>query len=180
MGGKPVRPNSPRAAVRAGLGWVPEERKTEGLVLGMSVSQNLTIASLDRVSRAGVMDEPAERRAADRLRSALKIKTSGLGQPVSALSGGNQQKIVFGKWLLARSRALILSDPTRGVDVGARAEIYREIEDFLQSGGAALVLTSDIDEAMLFDRIMVISRGRIIGEFAKGQIDHDQLIASLQ
>ena len=180
VNGKPVRPNSPRAAVRAGLGWVPEERKTEGLVLGMSVSQNLTIASLDRVSRAGVLDEPAERRAADRLRSALKIKTSGLGQPVSALSGGNQQKIVFGKWLLARSRALILSDPTRGVDVGARAEIYREIEDFLQSGGAALVLTSDIDEAMLFDRIMVISRGRIIGEFAKGQIDHDQLIASLQ
>jgi len=180
VNGKPVRPNSPRAAVLAGLGWVPEERKTEGLVLGMSVSQNLTIASLDRVSRAGLLNEPAERRAADRLRSALKIKTSGLGQPVSALSGGNQQKIVFGKWLLARSRALILSDPTRGVDVGARAEIYREIEDFLQSGGAALVLTSDIDEAMLFDRIMVISRGRIIGEFAKGEIDHDQLIALLQ
>lgn len=178
--GKSIRPNSPRHSVKAGLGWVPEERKTQGLVLGMSVAGNLTIASLDRISRMAVVDQGGERRAAQRLSNSLRIKAPSLDHPASSLSGGNQQKIVFGKWLLACSDAMILSDPTRGVDVGARVEIYREIEAFLDAGGAALIVTSDIDEAMMFDRILVMSRGRIVGEFAHGQIDHDTLMSLLR
>ncbi len=178
--GKPIRAGSPRSAVAAGIGWVPEERKSQGLILNMSVRDNLTVSSLHSVSRFALLDGGRETAAARRMTRALSIKTPTLDHAVKTLSGGNQQKIVFGKWLLAGSTVMILSDPTRGVDVGAREEIYREIRSFLDEGGAALVVTSDIDEAMLFDRILVIARGRLVGEFRHGQVDHDTFLSLLR
>ena len=180
VNGRAIRPNSPGAAVKGGLAWVPEERKTQGLVLGMSVCGNLTNACLDRVSRLAIIDRRLERRAARTMTTSLKIKAASLDHAVSTLSGGNQQKIVFGKWLLARSKAMILSDPTRGVDVGARIELYREIEDYVTAGGAALVVTSDIDEAMIFDRVLVMSRGEVVGEFVGGEVDQGELLSLLR
>ena len=180
VNGRAIRPNSPGAAVKGGLAWVPEERKTQGLVLGMSVCGNLTNACLDRVSRLAIIDRRLERRAARTMTTSLKIKAASLDHGVSTLSGGNQQKIVFGKWLLARSKAMILSDPTRGVDVGARIELYREIEDYVTAGGAALVVTSDIDEAMIFDRVLVMSRGEVVGEFVGGEVDQGELLSLLR
>lgn len=178
--GEPIPPNSPLASVRAGLGWIPEERKTQGLVLNMSVSGNLALSSLQRIARMTIVSGRRERAAAASLVRALGIRTPSLTHAVKTLSGGNQQKVVFGKWLRARSRVLILSDPTRGVDVGAREEIYREIREFLAAGGGALVVTSDVDEAMLFDRIFVISRGRLVGEFHRGQVDQARFLSLLR
>ena len=178
--GESVQSDSPRASVQAGLGWIPEERKTQGLVLNMSVSGNLVLSSLKRISRLAFVSGRRERIAAASVVRLLGIRTPSLTHAVRTLSGGNQQKVVFGKWLRAHSRVLILSDPTRGVDVGAREEIYREIREFLASGGAALVVTSDVDEAMLFDRIFVISRGRLVGEFRRGEVDPAKFLALLR
>jgi ribose transport system ATP-binding protein len=178
--GVAIPPNAPRASVRAGLGWIPEERKTQGLVLNMSVSGNLALSSLQRIARMAIVSRRRELAAAASVARSLGIRTPSLSHAVRTLSGGNQQKVVFGKWMRARSHALILSDPTRGVDVGAREEIYREIREFLRRGGAALVVTSDVDEALRFDRIFVISRGRLVGEFLHGQVDHARFVSLLR
>jgi ribose transport system ATP-binding protein len=178
--GRRIVANSPRASALAGVGWVPEERKSQGLVLNMSVRGNLTLSSLNDVSRVSVINDKREKRTARNLAKLLSVRAPSLEHPISSLSGGNQQKIVFGRWLLAKSRVMILSDPTRGVDVGARADIYREIDAFLEGGGAALVVTSDIDEAMLFDRILVIARGRVVGEFSRDNVNYPQLLSLLR
>jgi ribose transport system ATP-binding protein len=178
--GREVSVKSPRAAIRAGLAWVPEERKSQGLVLGMSVSANLALASIAKTARHGLLFSRAERRAAEQSVSALGIKTPSVGQKVGALSGGNQQKVVLGKWLLADSKIMVASEPTRGVDVAAKDDIYGEIRKFLRLGGSVLILTAELDEALLCDRVYVISQGRIAGEFEHNQIDSDRLVSMLR
>ncbi|GAA1567450.1 sugar ABC transporter ATP-binding protein [Dactylosporangium maewongense] len=180
VNGRKLSSRSPRATIRAGLGWLPEERKVQGLVLGMSVAQNLTVTDLNQVSKLGFLRRRVEQRLAKKLSSTLAIKTRGVDQPVGTLSGGNQQKVVFGKWLLAGSRVLILSEPTRGIDVAAKEEIYREMRNFLAEGGSILVSSSEIDEALMCDRIYVLGRGRVVGEFSHDDIEHDRLVSLLR
>jgi ABC-type sugar transport system ATPase subunit len=156
---------APADAITAGLAFVPEDRKAQGLVLGLSVQDNLALSSLGRMSRLGVVDDPqVERTALSRLRD-LSIKVPGLGAEVATLSGGNQQKVVIGKWLELAPRVLLLDEPTRGVDVGAKVEIYALIEDLTARGHAVVLASSDLPEVVrLADRVLVLREGKLAGE----------------
>ena len=162
--GKSVELSSPAAAIAAGIAFVPEDRKAMGLVLSLGVAENLALSSLTRLSRFGLLDQTrAETSALARLRD-MSIKAPGLDAEVSTLSGGNQQKIVIGKWLDLEPRVLLLDEPTRGVDVGAKAEIYRLVEELTSRGHAVLLASSDLPEVIrLADRVHVLREGRLAG-----------------
>ncbi|MEU5240287.1 sugar ABC transporter ATP-binding protein [Streptomyces lydicus] len=166
-----------RAAMRAGLGLVPEDRKGQGLVLDASLQDNLTLARLDRDTRGGLVDRGAQRRSAATVAEQLKVRMSGLAQPARTLSGGNQQKLVIGKWLLADTRLLILDEPTRGIDVGAKVEIYQLINELTASGRAVLMISSDLPEVLgMSDRVLVMSQGRLAGELSGDEATQDAVM----
>jgi len=169
--GKPAELSSPRGAIAAGLAYVPEDRKALGLVLGLSVADNLALSALGRLSKLGIVDgAKAEHSALARLRE-LSIKAPSLGAEVATLSGGNQQKIVIGKWLELAPRVLLLDEPTRGVDVGAKAEIYALVEELTARGHAVVLASSDLPEVMrLADRVIVLREGVQAGELRGGDI----------
>jgi ribose transport system ATP-binding protein len=173
VNGREQRIKSPVQAIRLGLGLLPEERKSQGLVLNMSVSSNTTMAALSRFTRNLLLSRSREIRAAQEMRESLAIKTSSVTQPVSNLSGGNQQKVVFAKWLLSQAKTLIFSEPTRGVDVGAKVEIYELIRRFVHDGGSVLIITAELEEALMCDRVVVLTRGRVAGVLDRHELDHD-------
>jgi ABC-type sugar transport system ATPase subunit len=178
--GRAVNPKNAIAAIRAGIGLLPEERKTQGLVLGMSVGQNITLANLRDFSRSSIIDSRKERRAGQQMREALEMKVHSLEQPAVTLSGGNQQKIVLAKWLVSRAKVLVFHEPTRGVDVGAKEEIYDLIRTFVEQGGSAVLMSAELSETMMCDRILVLARGRIVGQFEHDEVDaHGDAILSL-
>ncbi|MEW9518494.1 sugar ABC transporter ATP-binding protein [Streptomyces tubercidicus] len=175
--GKELARGDVRAAMRAGLGLVPEDRKGQGLVLDASLQDNLTLARLDRDTRGGLVDRSAQRREAATVAAQLKVRMSGLGQSARTLSGGNQQKIVIGKWLLADTRLLILDEPTRGIDVGAKVEIYQLINELTASGRAVLMISSDLPEVLgMSDRVLVMSQGRLAGELSAEEATQDAVM----
>jgi ribose transport system ATP-binding protein len=178
--GRPVSLRSPAAAIRAGIGLIPEDRKTQGLVLDMTLTPNISMASLGGVSRLGLLRGRREQQLAERMVERLDVQPRRTAHRAGQLSGGNQQKVVFAKWLAAGAKLLILSEPTRGVDVAAKEGIYQAIGDFLAEGGSALLLSSEIDEAMMCDRIYVLARGHVAGEFNHDEIDPDRLLALLR
>jgi ribose transport system ATP-binding protein len=155
----PIHTRTPVQAIRAGLGFVTEDRKAQGLVLDLSLRENI---SLPRVpSHGGVIDRKAEKRQTRGLIEQLKIRTRDMELPVRALSGGNQQKVVLAKWLALKPRVLILDEPTRGVDVGGKAEIYQIINQLVASGVAILMISSELPEVLaMSDRILVMHEGR--------------------
>ena len=156
---------SPRARIRAGIGLVAGERKRQGLIGPLSVTANTTLPFLEGFQRGGFIDGSAEREATAGRISALKVRTTGPEQEIRLLSGGNQQKICLGRWMLSPMRLLILEEPTRGVDLGARRDIYREIRRMAEEGAAVLVISSDAEEiAGLSDRVLALSSGRIAAE----------------
>ena len=169
--GKPVALTRPADAIAAGIAFVPEDRKAMGLVLSLSVADNLALSSLGRLTRLGVVDGTrAEQTALARLRD-LSIKAPGIGAEVATLSGGNQQKVVIGKWLELAPRVLLLDEPTRGVDVGAKAEIYRLVEELTARGHAVVLASSDLPEVVrLADRVLVLREGRVAGTLAGAAI----------
>ena len=171
VAGAPVTLRAPADAIACGLAFVPEDRKAQGLVLGASVADNLALAALPRLSWFGIVDAArAEQAALARLRD-LTIKAPGLGAEVATLSGGNQQKVVIGKWLELSPRVLLLDEPTRGVDVGAKAEIYKLIEQLTARGHAVLLASSDLPEVIrLADRVLVLREGRLAGSLARPSI----------
>jgi ribose transport system ATP-binding protein len=179
--GKPVKVNSPTKAKSAeiGMALIPEDRKTEGLMLPMTVTENLSFASLDRISRGGVIDREGERGKIDEMIQLLAIKTAGSGLPVGALSGGNQQKVVIAKWLMNKPRIILLNDPTRGIDVGTKQELYQLLAN-LAAGGAAIVFYStDYDELIgCCDRVLVMYDGAVKTELAGAAVTERALIAS--
>jgi ABC-type sugar transport system ATPase subunit len=180
--GRPFAPRSPAQAVRAGLGLVPEERRSEGLVLTKSVAFNLSLANLKAIV-AGPASPliSARRRQAQALACirSLAIKTEGPETPVGRLSGGNQQKVVIGRWLQSAPKVLILDEPTRGVDVGARAEIHRLIRELAARGMAVLVISSEPDELPdLCDRVLVMNEGRIVGALEGSALTRSAIIAA--
>lgn len=163
--GTRYRPATPREAIARGVVYLPEERKTLGLVLGMTVRENTTLAALGRFSRLGVLRRAAEGGAATAQVQALDLRPPDIERPAATLSGGNQQKVVMGKWLLADADVLIVDEPTRGVDVGAKSEIHRRIRALADAGKAVLVVSSELPEVLaLADRILVMCEGRIAGE----------------
>ncbi|MER9025735.1 ATP-binding cassette domain-containing protein [Mesorhizobium sp. M0815] len=166
--GRPYTPSSPAAAVQVGLGLVPEERRAEALFLSKSIAFNLSIANLDRVAFGRylpLMNRRARTSMAGEMIRALSIKARNASTPVGRLSGGNQQKVAIGRWLQRIPKVLILDEPTRGVDIGARTEIHRLIRQQAEAGMAVLVISSEPDELPeLCDRVLVMAEGRIVRE----------------
>jgi ribose transport system ATP-binding protein len=151
-------------AIVDGIGHVPEERKSQGLVLDASVNENLGYATMKSTSHAGLVDRSGQRRRAQNVAEKLRVRMASLDQPVRNLSGGNQQKVVIGRWILADSSILLLDELTRGVDVGAKVEIYQLINAVTDAGGAVLMVSSELPEVIgMSDRILVMSHGRAMG-----------------
>ncbi|MEC4020092.1 sugar ABC transporter ATP-binding protein [Streptomyces sp. H27-D2] len=166
------------AALRAGIGLVPEDRKGQGLLLDATVQENLGLVTLRRATRAGLVDLAGQRRDAVRISERLGVRMAGLGQHVRTLSGGNQQKVVIGKWLLAETKVLILDEPTRGIDVGAKVEIYQLVNALTASGHAVLMISSDLPEVLgMSDRVLVMAQGRIAGELSAERATQDAVMA---
>ncbi|WP_104062244.1 sugar ABC transporter ATP-binding protein [Arthrobacter sp. 4R501] len=163
--GSPVTLSGPASAIRAGIALVPESRKTQGLVLDQSIASNVVLASLGHVSSAGVVRPSAVKRVASKAQKQLGIKSASLRQEVTTLSGGNQQKVLLAKWLETKPRVLILDEPTRGVDVGAKAEIYQIINECTHAGVAVLVISSELPELIgLSSRVHVMREGQLVAE----------------
>jgi ribose transport system ATP-binding protein len=174
--GREVELPSPRAAMDAGIALVPEDRKRAGLVLTMSVRENLAMASWRRTSRKGLRRPAREATATTRVAADLSIRAANLEVAASTLSGGNQQKIAIGKWLLNEPSVLILDEPTRGVDVGAKAEIYVLIEELARQGMAVLVISSELLEVIrLAHRVVVMAKGEVVGEEPGGAATEESL-----
>ncbi|MEW9805742.1 sugar ABC transporter ATP-binding protein [Mesorhizobium sp. ZMM04-5] len=179
--GSPANIRSPAHARAAGIGMalIPEDRKTEGLMLPMTVRENLAFAAMDKVSRHGVIDRQAEDRLLDEMVKLLAIRTAGMEIPVGALSGGNQQKVVIAKWLMRHPRIILLNDPTRGIDVGTKQEIYQLLRRLAEEGAAILFYSTDYDELIgCCDRVLVLYDGEIKRELVGDEITEHALIAS--
>jgi ribose transport system ATP-binding protein len=177
--GEPLK-GPPRERIRRGLAFLTEDRRAEGLCLAASIADNLSLVTLERHSRTwlGWLDQTGLREVVRRMREAVRLAPqAGDGQPVRTLSGGNQQKVVLGKWLLAEPKVLILDEPTRGIDVGAKFEIYQLIHQLADRGAGVLVISSELEELMgLCDRILVLRQGAISGEFPRERFDREALL----
>ena len=168
---------SPRASIDAGLALVPEDRKRCGVILPMCVRENVSMVILRESSRAGIYDRAGERRLGHSLVDRLKIRAKGPDHVVRLLSGGNQQKVVFGKWLAAKPRVLLLDEPTRGIDVGAKGEIHEMMRSLAREGVAVLFVSSELEEIIaVADRVLVMHEGRIVGELARETLTEEAIM----
>ncbi|MGW2013369.1 sugar ABC transporter ATP-binding protein [Streptomyces sp. NPDC001927] len=175
--GRALRPGSVRAAVRAGLGLAPEERKAQGLLMLESVTRNVSVSTLARFARAGWIDRNGEREAARAATRELSLRPENPDVPVRTLSGGNQQKAVLARWLLRGCRVLLLDEPTRGVDVGARAELYAVIRRLADEGLAVLLVSSEVPEVLgLADRVLVLREGRVVHTAPARELDEHRVL----
>lgn len=171
LDGRPIHIRHPGQAVAAGILLAPEDRRLHGLILQDSVRHNLSLPNLDRLNRFGLVRRGQERAMGQQLRDRLRIRTPHLSQPVGLLSGGNQQKVVLGRWLAREPRVLILDEPTRGVDVGARSEIYALMDQLAGNGTAILMISSDLEELLgMSDRVLVLHEGRLAGELTRAEL----------
>jgi ribose transport system ATP-binding protein len=177
VGGKSVRIRSPNEAISLGIGLIPEDRKNQGVFLEMDVKWNISFSQVRRLSHRTVVDTGEETKLAGKYRDLLKIKTPGLEQQVKNLSGGNQQKVVLAKSLAAKSKILIFDEPTRGIDVGAKQEIYNLMCDLADSGIAIIMISSDMEELLgMSDRVIVLCEGRIAGEVPRTQFSQSHIL----
>jgi len=180
LAGKVATVNSPADAVAQGIGWVPEDRKLHGLVLGMNVQENSSMAILPRLSNwLGMIRPQEEKKLASHYVTALDIVTPSLTQTVRNLSGGNQQKVVLAKWLSSTPKLLIVDEPTRGIDVGAKSEIHKLLGQLAEQGMAILMISSELPEILaMSDRIVVMCQGRITGEFSHDEADQEKIMTA--
>ena len=175
--GRRLPPGSPSAAMAAGIGLVPEDRRQQGLVMDFSIERNIALASLDSVRRGGMIFRGAERTFARDWALRLQLKYARLSNPVWTLSGGNQQKTVLAKWLGRKPKLLIVDEPTRGIDVGTKAEVHRLLSELAAQGVAVLMISSELPEVLgMADRIIVLFEGRVMREFARADADEDAIM----
>ena len=176
LGGRPVRIASSGDAKRHGIAYVPEDRGTQGLVRPMTLRENVSLAVLRRIAPRAFIDRPAEDDLARDAIRRFNIRAYGPEQVVGKLSGGNQQKVVLGKWLATEPKLLIMDEPTRGIDVGAKAEIHRLMSELAAAGLAVLMISSELPEVLgMSDRVLVMREGRIVAEFARGEADQETI-----
>lgn len=176
--GREIDPRSPREAIDLGIALVPEDRKRHGALLTNSIKNNINMPIYERISRASVIDSGTERQTAEKYRKDIKIKCPTINQLVKNLSGGNQQKVILGKWLAADSQLIIFDEPTRGIDVGAKYEIYKLINDLVEAGRSVLMISSEMEELIgMSDRIIVLAEHRITGELQKEQFSADTIMS---
>lgn len=174
---KPLKKHSIRKSIAAGVALVPEDRKAQGLVLSSSVAENIGYSTLYSTAKLGFVDRAGQRAKANDVSQKLRVRLANINQHVKELSGGNQQKVVFGKWVAANSKILLLDEPTRGVDVGAKVEIYELINQITASGGAVVMVSSELPEVLgMSDRILVMSEGRVSGEVPAEGATQDQIM----
>jgi len=175
--GKEINPQSPREAIDLGIALVPEDRKRHGALLGISIKNNINMPIYERISKLSVINSRKEKEIAEKYREEIQIKCPTLNQLVKNLSGGNQQKVILGKWLAADCELIIFDEPTRGIDVGAKYEIYKLINELVESGRSVLMISSEMEELMgMSDRIIVLAENRITGELQKEEFDSDKIM----
>lgn len=177
--GKPVQIKSPRIAINLGLAYVSEDRQNEGLLMSSSVSNNMIIAILRRISKGGWINTNFERKVALEYKDKLRIRLRNVNQPIRELSGGNQQKVVLARWLLAKSKVLILDEPTHGIDVGAKVEVHRLMRDLANQGVAILMISSEMPEILaMSDRVVVMMKGRVTAQFKRAEATAEKILAA--
>ena len=177
VNGQRITRHSVRESMAAGVALVPEDRQREGLVLAMTVAENLSLAALPALARWGFVNRRQEAALADELMGSLSIKAAAPYVAAETLSGGNQQKIVLGKWLAHKPKVLILDEPTRGVDVAAKAQVHKIVRDLAATGMATLVISSEMQELLsLCDRLLVVRAGRIVGELSCAAATQEEVL----
>jgi ribose transport system ATP-binding protein len=175
--GKEINPKSPRDAINLGIALVPEDRKRHGALLGVSIKSNINMPIYDRISTLSVIDSKKENSTAEKYKDELSIKTPSLNQLVKNLSGGNQQKVILAKWIAANAELIIFDEPTRGIDVGAKYEIYKLVNDLVENGKTVLFISSEMEELIgMSDRIVVLKEGKITGELMKHEFDQNAIM----
>jgi ribose transport system ATP-binding protein len=175
--GRRIERFDPREAKHSGIGFITEDRQGQGIVPPLSVAENLALASLGRYTTAGLVNRKEQRGLAQKMIEELNIRTPSLEQEIRYLSGGNQQKVVIGKWLLADSKVLIMDEPTRGIDVGAKVEIYELMNELTEEGAGILMISSDLPEVLgMSDRILVMAGGRITGELSSEEASQEKVM----
>jgi galactofuranose transport system ATP-binding protein len=180
IGGKAARLDSPRDAIRAGFGFCSEDRKAEGIIPFLSVRENLTLAALPTLTRAGIVDRDKQQEIVDRFIKRLGIRCAGPDQPIRELSGGNQQKVLLARWLCLNPRLLLLDEPTRGIDVGAKAEIQSLVEELAESGLGVLLISSELEELVEgSDQVVVLREGRSVANLPRAQISQDAIMQAM-
>ncbi len=178
VAGKRIKVSRPSDAIGHGVGFVTEDRKRFGLVLDQTILNNMTLAGLRKLSGRFVTDVDAEAAAGERARKELRVKANSVFNVVGTLSGGNQQKVVLAKWLLTNPRVLFLDEPTRGIDVGAKQEIYAQINRLAEAGLAIVLVSSELPEVLgLSDRVLVLHEGRVTGEFRREEATPEAVMA---
>lgn len=179
LNGTPVPPRSPRKAIRAGMAFVPEDRRQQGLVIEGSVARNIASVIRGGLSRAGLLTSAAENKAAAPWAARLQVKTSALDMRAATMSGGNQQKVVIAKWLATEPSLLIIDEPTRGIDVGTKAEVHRLLSDLAGQGLAILMISSELPEVLgMADRVLVVCEGRITAEISRDEATPENVMAA--
>jgi ribose transport system ATP-binding protein len=175
---RPLAPRHPREAADAGLALVPEDRKALGIFLPESVAWNISLAGLQRHAHAGIfLNQDAARRDSEKVSAQLQVKAASLDTPVGTLSGGNQQKVALGKWLALKPEVLLLDEPTRGVDVGAKREIYKIMDQLAADGAAILFVSSEMEEVLaMSDRVLVMHEGRLSGELQRDELNEEAVM----
>jgi rhamnose transport system ATP-binding protein len=177
LGGRQLPAGSPLASMAAGMALVPEDRRQQGLVMDMSIDQNVALASLSRLSRLGLIRRSSERALAATWAGKLQLKFGRMRNSVSTLSGGNQQKVVLAKWLARAPQLLIIDEPTRGIDVGTKAEVHRILDGLVADGMAVLMISSELPEVLgMADRVLVLREGRLTAELTRAQADEDTIM----
>jgi ribose transport system ATP-binding protein len=178
VSGSEITIDSPISAIEAGIALAPEDRKQQGLVIDMTVRENLSLAALKRDQKqAGFLDISKEQEISDEMIKAMRVKTPNEDQVIRFLSGGNQQKVVLGKWLAMKPKVLLLDEPTRGIDVGAKSEIYTLMEELAESGVAILYVSSEMEEVLgMADRALVMHEGRITGELSRDELSEESVM----
>jgi ribose transport system ATP-binding protein len=175
--GKAITIGSPSDAIASGICYLPEDRKTHGVVLILSVRDNLTLASLDRLCSSNIISRKKEKMLADEYVRKLQIRTPDLDRKVMFLSGGNQQKVVIAKWLCAKSDIFIFDEPTRGIDVGAKVEVYSLINELVRQGAGVIMISSELPEILgMSDHILVMRKGRVTGEFTREEATQEKIL----
>ena len=175
--GKEVTIHSPKDAIQHGIAYVSEDRKNQGVLLKMSIRWNITLPILRELSKMTFINFKEENKCVDKYKDALRIKTPSINQLVGNLSGGNQQKVAVAKWLASESKILILDEPTRGIDVGAKQEIYELINRLTDEGLAIIMISSEMEEIMgMSDRMLVMAEGRIVGELDREEFSQNQIM----
>jgi len=178
LNGKEIHPKTPREAIDLGIAMLPEDRKRHGALLGVSIKNNINMPTYQRISKASVINLAVEKQRAEKYREEIQIKCPSVNQLVKNLSGGNQQKVILGKWLAADSQLVIFDEPTRGIDVGAKYEIYKLINDLVAEGRAVLMISSEMEELIgMSDRIIVLAEKQMTGELQKEEFNPDTIMA---